>query len=144
YQPPNKTPIWKFTPRPARTAAEAAEAPLLIASASQGITLGAAPVTRSVALPERTAAKISALSAESPPQYVLHVEGIRAPADGQALFNIFLNLPEANAKTSVDAPNFVGTVTVLAKGKQQHAHQHASTNAAFDITDALGAVAKGA
>jgi polyphenol oxidase len=59
------------------------------------------------------------------------------------LFNIFLNLPEANASTSVDVPNFVGTVTVLAKSKQQRAHQHASTNAAFDITDALGAVAKG-
>jgi len=34
--------------------------------------------------------------------------GTKAPADGQALFNIFLNLPEANEKTSVDAPNFVG------------------------------------
>lgn len=57
------------------------------------------------------------------------------------MFNVYLNLPDANAKTGDDVPNFVGVVTVLAMGKEM-THHHAAANAAFDITDVLGKVAK--
>lgn len=148
YQPPSKKPIWTFTPRrePSIATAEAptAEPPLVVASAPQGIELGAAPVTQTVAIPKPLESKISALSADSAPEYVLHVEDIEVPGDRQAFFNVFLNLPGANASTSVEAANFVGTVTVLAKNKAQQEHQHNAFNAAFDITDALSEVAKGA
>jgi hypothetical protein len=39
-------------------------------------------------------------------------------------------------------PNFVGTVTVLAKNNRGQGHVHPSTNAAFNITEALAEVAR--
>jgi len=77
------------------------------------------------------------------PQYVLHIEGIEVPPTAQTLFRVYLNLPDANARTGVDVPNFVGTVSVLAKNNTAQGHVHPSTNAAFEITEALAAVAKG-
>ena len=53
------------------------------------------------------------------------------------MFNVFLNLPDATAATSTESPNFVGTVTVLAKTKSPIARAPVTTNAAFDVTDVL-------
>lgn len=116
----------------------------MIANAPEGIPLGAAPLTLSISLPPVTASAFSAIEATSAPSYVLHIEDLEVPADRQAYFHVYLNLPEANAETKVEAPNFVGTVTVLAKSKSPHTHQHAAVNAAFDITEALARVAKAA
>jgi polyphenol oxidase len=147
YQPPSVSPIWRFTGRRAAVAEAANAAPepaLMIANAPEGIPLGAAPLTLSISLPPVTASAFSAIEATSAPSYVLHIEDLEVPADRQAYFYVYLNLPEANAETKVEAPNFVGTVTVLAKSKSLHTHQHAGVNAAFDITEALARVAKAA
>jgi polyphenol oxidase len=152
YQPPSVNPIWTFVPRPAVVAlvpgsgpfAADAQAALLVANAPEGIPLGTAPVTRSISLPPLSASAFSTLTPASAPSYVLHIEGIEVPADRQAYFRVYLNLPGANAGTKVESPNYVGTVTVLAKSKSPHAHQHAGVNAAFDITEALARVAKAA
>jgi polyphenol oxidase len=150
YQPPSVNRIWTFTPRPAAVAigpgagafATAAEAPLIVANAPEGMRLAAAPLTLSVPLPSVSASAFSALGPASPPTYVLNIEDIVVPADRWAFFRVYLDLPEANAQTSVDIPNYVGTVTVLAKSANAHTHQHAATNAAFEITDELARVAK--
>jgi len=69
--------------------------------------------------------------------------------DQQAMFNVFVNQPNATAATSLDSPNFVGTVTVLAKTKGMAGmkgmahHHHPAVNAEFDVTDII-AGAKGA
>jgi polyphenol oxidase len=144
YQPPSAKPIWKFTPRPALSALAAEEGlSLIIANDAQGVKMDILPTTRSVTLPHWFEMKISGLSEGSASEYALHIEGIEVPSDEQALFNVFLNMPEATASTSLDIPNFVGTVTVLAKGPQLNGHAGTNTNAAFDVTDALAVVAKG-
>jgi polyphenol oxidase len=146
YAKPDKAPIWTFKPRASPSVAASAASgsvspPLVLANATAvPIPLGTAPVTRGVALPRADIEAFGRLSASPPAQYVLHVRGIEVPNDEQALFNVFLNLPDATAGTSLDAPNFVGTVTVLAKTKVAHEHRHAPTNVAFDVTDVLSKV----
>lgn len=149
WQQPSKPPIWTFTQHKvplAATAPTAAaapeEPPLLVANAPSGMALGTAPLTQSVAVPADRMQRFAALQADSPPQYTLHIEGIQTPPNAQVMFNVYLNLPDANAKTGDDVPNFVGLVTVLAKSKEMMTHNHAAANAAFDITDVLGKVTK--
>jgi polyphenol oxidase len=147
YQKPSVSPIWTFKPKPPLVAAASDVAPLpavIVANAPDGIPLGTGPITQSVSLPPESASAFSALGTDSPDQYVLHIEGIRVPGDRQALLEVYLNLPGANAATPIDVPNYVGTVTVLAKRKDGAGHQHDSVNAAFDVTDVLAAVAKAA
>jgi polyphenol oxidase len=117
---------------------------LIVANAPEGIPLGAAPLTLSISLPAVTASAFSTIETTSAPSYVLHIEDLEVPADRQAYFHVYLNLPEANAATKVEVPNFVGTVTVLAKSKNAHTHQHSGVNAAFDLTEPLARVAKAA
>jgi polyphenol oxidase len=149
YAKPSVNPIWKFTPRKPASALVAAApaeklAPLVFAAPSAAPTaLGTAPITRDITLPQPHAQAFAALSAEAPAQFVLNVRGISVPSDQQAMFNVFLNLPDATPATSTDVPNFVGMVTVLAKSKEGGAHQHAETNAAFDVSDVLGQVKDG-
>ncbi len=147
YQPPSVNPIWTFTPRPLRPAIAASEAlPALTAQSAAATTaLGSAPVTQSIALPQPVAEVFAGLVPEAAPEYVLHIEGIEVPPTAQTFFQVYLNLPDATAKTGVDVPNFVGTVTILAKNNKGEGkgHDHPSTNAAFDITEALANVAKG-
>jgi polyphenol oxidase len=145
YQPPSVAPIWTFRQRAPAMAAALNVAPppaVIVANAPDGIPLGSGPLTQSVSLPPESASAFSALGTDSPDQYVLHIEGITVPANRQAMFNVFVNLPGANATTQTDVPNYVGTVTVLAKRKEAAGHQHESVNAAFDVTDVLGSVAK--
>lgn len=144
YQPPSVKPIWTFTQRPPANAIASAEAqPALTAQSAAATTaLGSAPVTQSIALPPPVAEAIAGLTPEAAPEYVLHIEGIEVPPTAQTLFQVYLNLPDANANTGVDVPNFVGMVTILAKNSKGEGHAHPSTNAAFDITEALAKVAK--
>lgn len=146
YQPPSRQPIWSFTERPARppTAAAEAQPPLAAEGAPPVTTLGMEPITQSISIPPPVARSFAGLTAQSAPQYVLHIEGIEVPPSEQTLFRVYLNLPQANAATSVDVPNFVGMVTILAKNKREEAHDHPSVNAAFEITAALAEVAKDA
>jgi polyphenol oxidase len=144
YAKPSAKPIWTFRPR-SRPATVAAAAESLAAAASFSMTnataapiaLGVAPVTREIAIPQEEIHALGRLEPASPAQYVLYIRGIEAPNDGQAMFNVFLNLPDATAATSAESPNFVGTVTVLAKTKSPIARAPVTTNAAFDVTDVL-------
>ena len=149
YQPPSVPRIWKFTPKapPPLSAAlpEEQRAPLIVANAPEGLSIGTMPVTQSVGLPPLSAAAFDALAPGAPPQFVLHVDGIQVPAGRQAIVDVFINLPHADAKTGADVPNYAGTITVLTKKMGAHMHAASSgVNAAFDVTDTLASVAKGA
>lgn len=148
YQPPSVARIWKFTPKapPPLSAAlpEEQQTPLIVANAPEGLSIGTTPVTQSVGLPPLSAAAFNALTPEAPPQFVLHVDGIQVPPGRAAIFNVYVNLPQADAKTGADVPNYAGTITVLTKKMGAHMHAGPSgVNAAFDVTDTLAAVAKG-
>ena len=65
--------------------------------------MGTAPVTRDIALPPTEVHTLAQLSPSSPVEYVLYVRGIEVPKDGQAMFNVFLNLPDATAATSTES-----------------------------------------
>jgi polyphenol oxidase len=144
YQQPSPQPVWSFTQRPRLpvVATAAPEPALTVENAPATTALGSAPVTQSIVVPPPVANSFAALTAEAAPQYVLHIEGIEVPPTSQTLFRVYLNLPDATAKTGVDVPNFVGTVTVLAKSKKAEGHDHPSINTAFEITAALAEVAK--
>ena len=145
YQPPSPQPVWSFTSRPPRIAITTAapEPALTVENAPAATPLGSVPVTQSITVPPPIAEAFAGLMPAGAPQYVLHIEGIEVPPTAQTLFRVYLNLPDANARTGVEVPNFVGTVSVLAKNNTAQGHVHPSTNAAFEITEALAAVAKG-
>jgi polyphenol oxidase len=148
YAKPSPKPIWVFKPRlgPANVAALAekriatASVVLENAPATAPVALGTTPVTREIALPQEEISSLRELSASSPAQYVLRIRGIQVPKEGQAMFNVFLNLPDATAATSNSSPNFAGTVTVLAKTKDPRAKEPPVTNTAIDVTDVLSQV----
>ena len=144
YAKPSPRPIWTFKPLPPVVAGLAAPENRIAAKsmsienpAGTPIAMGTAPVTRDIALPPTEVHTLAQLSPSSPVEYVLYVRGIEVPKDGQAMFNVFLNLPDATAATSTESANFVGTVTVLAKTKSPSARAPVTTNAAFDVTDVL-------
>jgi polyphenol oxidase len=145
YQPPSPQPVWSFTSRPPRIAITTAapEPALTVENAPAATPLGSVPVTQSITVPPPVAETFAGLMPAGAPQYVLHIEGIEVPPTAQTLFRVYLNLPDANARTGVEVPNFVGTVSVLAKNNTAQGHIHTSTNAAFEITEALAAVAMG-
>ena len=148
YASPSKRPIWTFQPRAtpfsAAAAAEnqtpAASIVLESAPATAPVSLTSAPVTRDITLPPEEARSLTELSAASPTQYVLHIRGIKVPKEGQAMFNVFVNLPDATVATEDSSPNFAGVVTVLARTKDPHAREPVATNAALDVTDVLSKV----
>ena len=145
YQPPSPQPVWSFTSRPPRIAITTAapEPALTVENAPAATPLGSVPITQSITVPPPVAEAFAGLMPAGAPQYVLHIEGIEVPPTAQTLFRVYLNLPDANARTGVEVPNFVGTVSVLAKNNTAQGHIHTSTNAAFEITEALAAVAMG-
>jgi polyphenol oxidase len=142
YQSPTPKPIWTFKPVPvaiaaAERAARTAPPPLVVASnQGQAIALGTAPSTKTVALPKERA-RMMAMASASAPQSYLHIRGIQVPPDAQAMFNVFFGLPDASPSTPLSSPNFVGTVAVVAKSKEMHAHVHPAINATFDVTGVL-------
>jgi polyphenol oxidase len=119
YQPPSPQPVWSFTRRPPRTSIVSAEPePALTTENAPATTpLASAPITQSITVPPPVAEAFAGLTAAAAPQYVLHIEGIEVPPTAQTLFRVYLNLPDATARTGVDVPNFVGTVTVLVTGR---------------------------
>ena len=143
YVQPTPKPIWTFTPRIAALAPLVETkfkemAPLVIAGSEPApIPIGTAPVTRSLVLPATDAEIFSQLSTNSAAQLVMYIRGIEVPSNRQAIFNVFFNLPSATATTSTESPNFVGTITVLAKTKELAASRNTRVNAAFDITNIL-------
>jgi polyphenol oxidase len=154
WQQPSVGRIWTFTPRPTPLVASVpagaqsdhpGPSAAAVVLASTRVSVDAAPVTQTVALPPPATAAMAALGANSPPEYVLRLEGIEVPPGRYAYFHVYLNLPNASAATSMTVPNYVGTVTVLPNSKRPSTrHQHDAVNATFEITPALAQVAKGA
>lgn len=78
---------------------------VVLAAALTSATLVDKPVTVVVAVP-KTARRAQAL--------LLQLEQVIRPKGIPVTFNIFVNMPSANLRTSVDDPHFVGYVTALA------------------------------
>jgi polyphenol oxidase len=148
YQPPQPKPIWTFRApvkaRPtAALAAAAVAAPLnFLAAGEPPVTLTARPVTRTVAVPtaHRNLFQLKAQN-RLDRLFVLRLHGISVPSNQQALFHVFVNLPSADARTSTNSPNFVGTVAIVAKAKSLRGHRHKTIDAAFDVSELLGRAA---
>jgi hypothetical protein len=75
---------------------------LAVNSPAPAVVMLGQPVTVTVAVPESL--RRSAL-------IVLHLKGVVVKRNAPALWNIFWEMPLANAQTSVDNPHFVGYVT---------------------------------
>ena len=81
--------------------------------------------------------------------WVLNIHGIEIPADQQAFLRVFVEKPDADVKTPVSSPNFVGQFVMFARTKPgqmppmanapKHAHVH---NKAFTLTDQQVAMLK--
>ncbi|HEY4358373.1 MAG TPA: tyrosinase family protein [Acidobacteriaceae bacterium] len=96
-----------------KAAALHAVKPLPLALPAGGVTLNGAPDTRQVALSAEHSANFKALSAGTPNQYVLHIEGVVAPPGGAPVVRVFIDKPDANAATSVEDPHFVGYFSIV-------------------------------
>lgn len=149
YTPPSVAPIWTPTTRravrsPAGSLAAVAAAParrrtLAITPPNRTSGLRSAPLTRTVAVPAAHR-KLFAQHADNKigGLFVLRLNNIQVPHDQHAIFNVFLNLPSANARTSTNSPNFVGTVSFVAKSKRKSGHRHPGVDAAFDVSALVG------
>jgi polyphenol oxidase len=132
---------------PSVTLLEAARAPrtFILAAPAQPVPLAAGP-TKAVPVPPEVKAAMA-----RPPQpiprppavVVLHIDGLDVPPDQQARIRVFLDKPDADDKTPITIPNFVGTITVLAKhlpgkkGSMMHPAKHPPQNAAFELSGEL-------
>jgi polyphenol oxidase len=87
--------------------------PLALGLPPEGVILTGAPDTRSVALPPDHAANFKLFSAASTNQYVLHIEGVVAPAGTAPIVRVFIDEPDATASTTVEDPHFVGYFSVV-------------------------------
>jgi polyphenol oxidase len=110
-----------------------------IAASRQRTRLGAEPLTQRIQLPsaarERILSQGVTSSNERPARvYVLRIEGIDLPANQSARILVFGNMPNATASTSTDSPNFLGTISIVAKGDSTGSHRHSPLNVNIDIT----------
>lgn len=128
---------------PAAAAASAAAAPpprpLAVAVDKAGTDVGTKPHTRRVALPSEHRSGLRSLAAGAPQKYALHIDGVSLPPSAGVMVRVFLNQPNANAKTELDPKHFVGYITIVPSGPGHH-HQ-VVRNVAFDLSPELAATA---
>jgi polyphenol oxidase len=140
--------LYKGVPNPARAAAFAAIA-LALPQQTNG-TIDVSPQSREmikVPIPAEPAAAAQLAPARKR-VYVLHIHGIEIPPSEQTFLRVFLDQPDANSKTPISSPNFVGQFAILAMTKNpkmaaahmQTTHTH---NKAFILTDQQVALLKG-
>ncbi|MCA1614359.1 MAG: tyrosinase family protein, partial [Acidobacteria bacterium] len=142
YQPPQvkgnvTTP--DICKKPAKRAARAApQSSLTIAEDEKGITVGTKPHTRSLTLPQEHRTQLKLTAAGTPQkEYVLHIDGISLPPNTGTIMRVFVNLPDANVNTELDAEHFAGYISVVPSGL---GHQHPVVrNVAFDLLPELAA-----
>ncbi|MBV8610469.1 MAG: hypothetical protein JO034_23800, partial [Singulisphaera sp.] len=82
------------------------------------------------------------------PVYVLHIQGIQVPPDEQTFLRVFLELEDADARTPITSPNFVGQFAILAMrkpgtGAMPHKAAAHSHNQAFELNDRQVALLRG-
>ncbi|GKS95497.1 tyrosinase family protein [Acidovorax sp. SUPP2825] len=115
-------------PAPAENAALAHPAqPLVVLAAPQKRNLGTAPVTHKAALPEGFRKPLAALAAnQSSRLYLLHIDDVTTPPDRSVSAKVYVNLPNANASTTTESPNFVGMISSVAKTTPANTAGHAA------------------
>ncbi len=148
YQPPQvkghtTTPAACTQKRQKITAAAARPAPqssqsVTVAEDEGGTAVGPKPHTRSVALPQEHRAQLMQAATGAPQkEYVLHIDGISLPPNGGTIIRVFVDLPDANAKTELDPKHFAGYISVVPSGL---GHKHpVLRNVAFDLLPELAA-----
>jgi polyphenol oxidase len=110
----------------------------------QKASLGTEPDTKKVELSPAVTAELKARVTGPPPKrYTLHIDGVELPTGQAAYVRVFVNLPDASAKTKVDDPHFVGYFTVVPRHRlTKEAEAHRKTkhlhNYAFDVTNKIG------
>jgi polyphenol oxidase len=130
--------VYQGTPNPAIS-------PALMAMASaapqQGSgTIDVSPQSREtikVAIVAEPEAQQALPTAPRKRVYVLHIDGIEIPADEHTFLRVFLDQPDANPKTPISSPGFVGQFAILAMNKgpnvpadhQRPAHKHVHNKA---------------
>ena len=115
---------------------------LTVAADKKGITVGAKPHTQSIALPAEHRTQLQSLAVgTSQKEYVLHIDGISLPPNGGTIMRVFINLPDATAKTVLDSQHFAGYISVVPSGL---GHMHPVVrNVAFDLLPELAATVAG-
>jgi len=111
---------------------------LTVAEDEKGITVGAKPHTQSVMLPQEHRSQLQLMATGTPQkEYVLHIDGVSLPPNGGTIIRVFVNQPEATAKTQLDAQHFAGYISVVPSGL---GHRHPVVrNVAFDLLPELAA-----
>jgi polyphenol oxidase len=115
----------------------------LIAAPKAVHTLKNDPVTYQVALPKVHKDSLTALSNDAGPKYLLTIDGVVLPPDRSVSAKVYVNLPNANAGTSTEVPNFVGFISSIAKvkpGASHAGHDHGAQREVFEIDDELAAI----
>ncbi|MBV8318253.1 MAG: tyrosinase family protein [Planctomycetaceae bacterium] len=141
--------IYNGTPNPASTVTFA------LAMAQTGGTVDVSPQSRETIKvpvpPELSQPRPAEIAVPGPPPkpvYVLHIQGIQVPPDEQTFLRVFLELEDADARTPITSPNFVGQFAILAMRKpgtgaiphKAAAHSH---NQAFELNDRQVAMLRG-
>jgi hypothetical protein len=129
-----------------------AAAPLLLAAApaaqrveaappAAASTLGPQPVTVPLA---PTPAMRSALTTPAAPAAApggeslqLAIEGIEPPANPQVLVRVFINLPNADAKTPFEDIHYAGNFSFFTGADQAHNHHRGPLTQLLDVTETI-------
>jgi len=106
---------------------------LFVSSGPNVTRVGTKPHRQSVPLPELQQHNLKAFAALGPTatrHYMLHIEGLSAPANEGTILNVFAGQPNANRKTLI-GPSFVGTFSIVPPGPH---HEHPTVrNAVFEL-----------
>lgn len=133
---PSMVAVTPPSPQGARQVATEAQAParLKIASQPSGIKLGTKPKTHVLSkLPELLKQNLAQLSAEPQKRYILRIHNITVPPTQAVQVLVFVNQPKANASTSLDTPNFVGTIGAVPHHRSAQAHHQTTFGAAIEL-----------
>ncbi|MDA8454227.1 tyrosinase family protein [Acidovorax sp. GBBC 3334] len=129
-------------PKAAATAAAPAPRPLVLATPQQRV-LRTAPVTHSVSIPPTLRQPLRALAENASPRlYVLNINDVSSAPNRSVSAKVFVNLPNANAATSTETPQFVGFISRVAKARGEasgHAH-HGGVRYSFPIDEDLASI----
>jgi len=113
------------------------------------LPLGPAPASHTADLPDQLqglAAMASALPADAPRKaFVLHIDGVEAPVGATATVRVFVNKPDANPKTPLDAPNYLGEFTLLpatSKPRTRNQEKPHPRHLVFDVSPHVAALLK--
>jgi polyphenol oxidase len=115
-----------------------------IAPAAQPTEVRSEPVTKSIEVP----AQLRSLVAESatqpaarpPRSYVLHIDGVTVPEATAAFARVFVNLPNADASTSVSVPEYAGYFVIVpehVKPTTAHQEKPRARTYSFNITNRI-------